>query len=200
LVTGLSNGIFTVTVSDNIGCSKTHTVVVNTNPNPIANAGTDKKIKTGEQIQLQALGGINYNWHPSAGLDCWSCSNPIANPGNTTTYYVIVSDDNGCTSMDSVIVELESICTDLFIPNVFSPNNDGQNDVFKIYGSCVKEAVLTIYDQWGEKIFDASGDSPNWDGTYKGREFSSDVFMYKAKIILVTGDEISKTGNISLVK
>lgn len=184
----------------NGACATEDSILINVFALPIVDAGNNVTINKGTSIQLNASGGIGYSWSPAVDLSCINCPNPIANPTETTTYYVTVVNENGCTKTDQVTVTIEWICSDLFIPNAFSPNDDGQNDLFRIYGSCVKEVFMEIYNQWGERIFEDSGASPYWDGTYRGEKLNSDVFAYSTKIILVTGEEIFRIGNVSLVR
>jgi len=181
-------------------CEIKKSIFVNVFSLPIFNAGSNVTITKGSSIQLNATGGIGYNWSPPTGLSCVNCPDPIASPTETTTYYVTVTNETGCAATDSVVVNVDWICADLFIPNVFSPNADGQNDLFYVYGECVKEVAISIYNQWGERVFEDTGASPYWDGTFRGKELNSDVFAYNAKIILVTGEEISKVGNVTLLK
>ncbi len=181
-------------------CEIKESIFVNVFSLPVVNAGSNVTITKGSSIQLNATGGIGYSWSPPTGLSCVNCPDPIASPTETTTYYVTVTNEIGCTATDLVIVNVEWICADLFIPNVFSPNGDGQNDLFHVYGDCVKEVFISIYNQWGERVFEDTGASPYWDGTFRGQELNSDIFAYNAKIILVSGEEISKVGNVTLLK
>ncbi|MFN8395276.1 MAG: hypothetical protein U0176_11560 [Bacteroidia bacterium] len=95
---------YTVTGTSSFGCVNSDQVVVTVNPLPIANAGQDATICSGGNTQLQASGGVTYAWSPSNGLSSTTISNPVASPLANTTYTVTVTDANGCTSTDAVIV------------------------------------------------------------------------------------------------
>jgi len=89
------------------------------------------------------------------------------------------------------------------LPNVFSPNNDGENDVLKMYFGnmqCIKTFEMRIYNRWGEKVFETTDPVAEWDGSYKGKMEETAVFDYYMKATLITGDEIVKKGNISLMR
>lgn len=107
--TGLAAGNYTVTVTDAGGCAFTVTVTVNMTGGPTATAGADVSMCMGNSTQLNAGGGGNYSWIPATALSNAAISNPIANPNTTTTYTVIVTDVNGCTSADNVTVTINAL-------------------------------------------------------------------------------------------
>ena len=89
------------------------------------------------------------------------------------------------------------------MPNLFSPNGDGINDVLHIYGWSVDEVDFRIFDRWGELIFQSS--DPNlstwgWDGTYRGVELNSAVFVYTVEVTYMDGREQVQHGNITLIR
>ncbi|MFH0895301.1 MAG: gliding motility-associated C-terminal domain-containing protein [Bacteroidota bacterium] len=191
---------YTVTVS-NGPCSATEDITVSTLPNPTANAGNDTTITLGASAQLNGSGGVTYAWSPATGLSCTDCANPIATPSVTTTYTLVVTGANGCTNADIVIVSVEIQCGEVFIPNAFSPNNDGQNDLECVFGNCITEIRFAIFDRWGEKVFETTDPKVAcWDGKYKGEFMNSGVFVYYMKATLLTGEEIERQGNITLFR
>jgi gliding motility-associated-like protein len=170
-------------------------------PTSILELGADTSIFAGESVVLNADGGSTYSWSPSNGLSCTNCPNPIASPIETTTYTVIV-DSAGCVSIDEITINVE-ISGDVYVPNLFSPNGDGINDVLHIYGWSVDEVDFRIYDRWGELIFQSS--DPNlstwgWDGTYRGVELNSAVFVYTVEVTYMDGREQVQHGNITLIR
>ena len=177
---------------------------------PVANAGDDTTLNKGESAQLSGTGGGAYSWYPPTGISCTTCQNITVSPQATTTYTLLVTDLNGCSSVDEVTVTVKEDCGfgDIFVPNAFSPNADGENELECLYGKCIQSFNFTIYDRWGGKVFSAQGDTspkggepiPCWDGIYKGKPMNSDVFVYYLQATLLNGEEIIKTGNISLIK
>lgn len=105
-VTPLTTSTFTVTVTDNNGCSATDDVIVDVNSLPPANAGNDFSICTGNTGNLNASGGVTYAWSPPNGLSNTNTANPVANPASQTTYTVTVTDANGCSQTDAVVVSI----------------------------------------------------------------------------------------------
>jgi gliding motility-associated-like protein len=88
----------------------------------------------------------------------------------------------------------------LFVPNAFTPNGDGKNDVLYVYGTNIKSLTLTIYDQYGEMIFRSESKSSGWDGTYKGKIEPVGVYMYFVEAIMNDGQTVTKKGSITLLR
>lgn len=202
---GLSANIYTCTVTDANGCTQTSTTAVVIGGAPVANAGNDVTIVGGTGIGITATGGGTYNWSPASGLSCTTCPNPQAQPTITTQYCVMVTDVNGCTDVDCMTITVDVPCpsNDQFsVPNAFSPNKDGHNDIFNIQGwmPCMTQFEMIIYDRWGEKVFESKDITIGWDGSYNGKNLDPAVFVYYVHATLVNGAEIVKRGNVSLVK
>ncbi len=201
MASGLSSGTYTCFVTDSKGCIKINSVGIVSHPAPVAGVSPDITIQWGSTTLLSASGGNAYSWSPAVNLSCTSCQSPAANPATTTTYFVTVKDTTtGCTSIDSVTVTVDIICGEVFVPNGFSPNGDGVNDVECVYGKCIETMHFSIYDRWGEKVFETENTGQCWDGTYKGQLMNSAVFVYYLQATMLSGESISKKGNISLIR
>lgn len=185
-----------------------HQVKVTVWPKPTVNAGSDETIVAGSSVMLQATAGnaIQYLWTPSATLSCSTCSNPTAKPSVTTQYKVTAISSKGCKNSDSVVVIVICDQGQLFIPNLFSPNGDGMNDVFYPRGVGLKEITsFRVFDRWGEIVFEKTNmnlnvESEGWNGTFKGKELAPDVYVYMLEGICETGEQINWKGDISLMR
>jgi gliding motility-associated-like protein len=146
-------------------------------PLPLADAGEDITIRLGDKIQLLGSGGVKYSWSPAQGLSDLSVANPVAQPAVTTTYRLTVTSAEGCTSTDEITIKVQQ---DVLIPNTFTPNNDGTNDVWVIkniedYPGC----KIEIFNRWGNKVYDSAGYSQPWNGTANnGQELPVTTYFY----------------------
>jgi gliding motility-associated-like protein len=198
-VSPLTPTTYNVTVTS-AGCSSTSSISINLLTPPTANAGNDTTINIGESAQLHGSGGVDFSWSPEGTLSCSTCAGPIATPLSTTSYVLVVTGANGCKSSDTVTVKVEVNCGDVFVPNAFSPNNEGKNELECVYGNCIKSMEFSVYDRWGEKVFTSTDTKICWDGTYKGKKLNTGVFVYYLKATLYNRSEISKKGNINLFR
>lgn len=177
------------------------TVTVAVNPLPNIDAGQDQAIGLNETVQLWVSGGEHYSWSPSESLNDATSHNPIAQPITTTTYYVIGTDANGCHNSDSVTIKVRS---EIFVPNLFSPNQDGENDIFYMYGTGIKEIYWAIYDLNGQKIFESNAIEKGWDGMVNGSPAPLGVYIWMLKGIYYDGRPLAyngkNQGNFRLVR
>jgi gliding motility-associated-like protein len=166
-------------------------------------AGEDTLITLGSSVILNASGADQYSWSPTGSLSCGYCSTPTATPIETTEYCVTGTDLWGCNTEDCVRIEVTIECETFFAPNVFAPAEGGhiENDCYRIYGTeCFDTFKLSIYNRWGEVVFETENKEDCWDGTYRGQDVNSGVFVYQLDGVLVTGQEFSRKGNITLVR
>lgn len=120
----------------------------------------------GEEFKIQAAGNGTFNWYPSNGLSCSQCANPTATLRSSALYIATITDINSCSNKDSVYVIVNESCGEtVLIPNVFSPNSDGINDLFKITVSNIRSFECDIFDRWGIKLFNSTNYDSSWNGT-----------------------------------
>lgn len=186
----------------------TNYVTVIVHPLPTVDAGPDQNLLAGSSAQLKATGTLisTYLWTPENTLSCDTCYNPVASMSVNTTYYVKVSTIFGCTADDSVNIRLFCDNSQLFIPNTFTPNNDGKNDRFYPRGqgvSIVKS--FRIYNRWGELLFERSDiklndESNAWDGTYNGSTPRPDVYVWVIDAVCETGQPLFLKGDVTIIR
>jgi gliding motility-associated-like protein len=184
-------------------CGGADTITIDVYSAPIASVTPQiATINYGSFVSLTATGGGTYNWTPSEGLSCNDCADPVASPEVTTTYCVAVA-DSGCFDTACVTIEVEFDCGELYVPNVFTPNSGDVNSLECVMGgACITQLDFRIYNRWGELVFQTSDPDVCWDGTHmrNGKPMSTAVFAYILDATLITGEEINKKGNISLIR
>lgn len=162
---------------------------------------TSTLINTGQQIQLVAASNeTDFSWTPAAGLSCNNCPNPVAGPAASTVYTVEVTGRRGCHSTATVSIQVDDLCGELFAPSAFSPNNDGNNDTWCVYGNCITSIRCDIFNRWGQKVFTITDKDQCWDGTINGTSQNSGVFIFQAEATLINGENKTLKGNFTLIK
>ena len=189
---------YQVIIQTALGCADTFSVLVDVNPMPYVDAGPDLWIQFGENVTLSGnTDAPNYYWEGVQFLSCINCLTPqITTPENT--YYVLhVSDSLGCTASDSVQINMEGI---LYVPNTFTPNGDGVNDVFEIQGENINEFQLWIFNRWGEEVYYTNVMTDYWDGYYKGKLAQIDGYSWEIRYSDYNNTQHKKVGFICVAK
>ncbi|HXH19955.1 MAG TPA: PKD domain-containing protein, partial [Chitinophagales bacterium] len=127
-------------------------------PAPISVSASESAVEQGESVQLNVSGGDSYLWSPDSQLSCTNCNNPVAVMDESTTFYVFVTDTNGCITSDSVAVTVVSKCERAVkMPSAFSPNHDHVNDFIKPFvSSAIDNFSMSIFNRWGQLVFRSS--------------------------------------------
>jgi gliding motility-associated-like protein len=189
---------YTVNVSRNKCITKKNTTVV-VNAGALVTACCNQTIENGTTVQLTASGVTTYQWLPNSGLNCDTCATVMATPSITTTYTVIGTDKNGCKSEQEVTVDVA--CNDFVVPNIFTPNNDGINDVFLIPAQYMSKFSVTIYDRWGNKVFTSTDANKSWTGVNSSGEWvSNGTYYYMITAECSSGVSYNKKGFVQLLR
>ncbi len=170
-------------VKDVNGCgSLPVTNIININAAPAINAGPDKYFRFGNPVTLDASisnpGNYDFIWTPSTYLNLATILNPVASPDRKMVYTILATDKTThCAASDSVLVKPISIVQ---IPNAFTPNNDGKNDLFKVLGTeMITKFNLKIFNRYGQLVFETSDKNTGWDGKLKGYDVQAGGFIYR---------------------
>jgi gliding motility-associated-like protein len=202
----------TLIVTNLLGEKDTIVDSVQVKISPVANINNNQTyttIELGTSTTLNAgysSGTLYYSWTaiPSESIECPTCSAIEVNPQQNTYYIVKASNGFGCFDYDTILVKVEKICGEVFIPTAFSPNGDKINDNALVKNNdCIRSIVFSIFDRWGEKVFyteDPAVAAKGWDGNYKGQPMDAGVFVYYVDIVLSDNTVFSQKGNITLVR
>ncbi|MCU0432129.1 MAG: gliding motility-associated C-terminal domain-containing protein [Bacteroidia bacterium] len=198
--TSLAPGSYSCTVTDLNNCTATFTVAVGSGAGPLVTVGPGVSILFGNSTTLTASGASTYSWAPAAGLSCTNCASPVASPSVTTTYTVTGTDANGCSNSAVITVTVDLQCGDVFVPNVFSPNNDGLNDQLMVYGNCVTEMQFEVYDRWGNRVYTGTNPDEGWDGSRNGTMLDNGIYAWQLSATLVNGQTVKLSGDVQLMQ
>lgn len=190
-----------VVVEDELGCTDTlfTDIVVKEEPQ-ITIHPSDTTIKYGKSVQLNASGASEYVWYPIESLNYNTIPNPISTPEKTTLYEVTGIDKYGCMNTEEAIVRVE-YDDEIFLPNSFTPNNDGLNDRFKIRNLQYQKLIsFQIFNRYGNMVYSSSNPEEGWDGNYNGKEAPSGVYMYVIELAYPNNEIRTLTGDLSLLR
>lgn len=196
--------IFSVEITDTI-CSLTDTLftTVTIDPLPVLTLSKSNDIDCStNSSQLFVTGASQYLWNPSTTLNNPLSGNPIASPITQTTYWVIGTDDLGCSNTDSITVFVNDANKGGYLmANAFTPNNDGINDCYGIQNwGIILELEFSIYNRWGERVFFTTNPAKCWDGTYKGKLQDPNMFTYQIKAKTSCENYVFRKGLLSLIR
>lgn len=197
--TATSNVIYSVNIAKDGYCSSTLTTALIVNNLPIINAGKDTTYNIDDQIFITAKGTGNISWIAGDFIVCKDCPQTQIQPTRDGCYIAESVNEFGCKATDQVCITITTNYG-IFIPNSFTPNADGLNDVFRIYGNSLLMVKAEIFDRWGKLLFTSNNIENCWDGTYKNVPCEQGVYNYKVSYKGVDGKVSEKTGSITLLR
>ncbi|HLP20226.1 MAG TPA: gliding motility-associated C-terminal domain-containing protein, partial [Chitinophagales bacterium] len=206
-LTGLSAGTYGYTLTDANGCQVTDNNVDITEPDSLTLSVTPTpvEVKLGNTLQLQTTtnysGTVNYNWTPQFGLTCYDCADPVFDGIYSQPYTVILTTPEGCTGTAKFEVTVIPNY-DIFIPNAFTPNGDGVNDFWEIFGNLpgIKQIEVMVFNRIGEKVFESNDINFKWDGDFKGTDAPPGVYTYTAKFVWINNhSDANYRGTVTLL-
>jgi gliding motility-associated-like protein len=192
---------YVVLVENEFGCTDTESVTINVFETPDVTVSNDTTIYLGNNVDLEATGGVVYQWVPPTYLSDPNSPFPTSQqPQDTITYYVTVTSADGCQTTDSVTINVRWDAL-VAIPSAFSPNNDGHNDLLRLLVRGIFDLDhFYVYNRWGELVFETMDVNLGWDGSYKGSEQPVGVYVYSYAGTDHVGNSISGSGSVTLVR
>ena len=188
-----------VTGFDSLGCFSTTTKYINLYPRALVHAGNDRIIQFGDEVMLQPNSIYPITWESSPYLSCLKCNQPYAKPPETTTFYASIISPDGCEETDSVNVFVRG---NMYVPNAFTPDEDGLNDIFKAEGVDISEFKMEIYNRWGDLVFISENIGQGWDGSNRsdGYYCPPDIYQYRIIAREKHGDYFELKGHVTLLR
>jgi gliding motility-associated-like protein len=208
----LGGGVYSVVVQDAIGCELSLNVNLHPGNDLELDLGPDQTIRIGQRAQLEAAYNIpdeevaSFLWTTTDTIECDTCTSINVGPFITRVYTATLIDVNGCALNEDVTVFVRNP-REVYIPNGFSPNNDGQNDRLWIYSDDDVEYVRSflIFNRWGEAVFEvynfpANDPAYGWDGYHRGVLYNAAVFTYLAEVQFIDGSVKLFKGDVTLMR
>lgn len=195
---------YIVTVRDNLGCPKPvkDSVWVLVSPPVVANAGpADTTVVLGQPLQLNASGADTYLWSPSTWLNNPNIKNPVALPQDDITYMLTATTTQGCIGTDFINVKLYKVDPDLYVPNAFSPDGDGLNDILKPILLGMRDLhYFKVFNRWGKLLYSTTQKNQGWDGRFNGKVQDAATYIWMAEGVNYKGELKQKKGYTILIR
>ncbi len=201
----LDAGFHTLTLVDASGEVYHQDVFIAEPPTLTIDLGGDQTVMLGEDVQLSVVTNFapaSWFWSPPDYLDCTDCPYPVVQkPFDDIAYTLLATDANGCSATGRVSILVEKI-RQVFVPNAFSPNNDGINDELTVFAGpqVAKINSFKVFNRWGGLMYEYYNFSPNdlqfgWDGKFNGKLMDSGVYVWLAEVEFLDGQiEVFKGG------
>lgn len=179
-----------------------NTITMLVNPLPVITFNPPHPtMPAGGSVQLQATINSGYTgllWTPAAGLSNTTIPNPVANPGNTTTYKLEVFTAANCNSSKTITV---TVTREIYIPDAFTPDGNGTNDIFRIPpGTTMTLQQFLVYNRYGNLVFSTHDINKGWDGTFNGARSPAGAYTYIIRGLDARGHEVFLTGMVTLMR
>ena len=194
-----------LTVGTDKGCTAVDTGMINIFPSPLPLASHDTVVTRNANIQLEAndgAGGVNgqFDWSPSTGLSDPHIADPILTSNVNSTYYVTMKNYYGCTITDSIHVTYFT-GPDIYVPNAFTPNGDGKNDIFRPFVVGISQFdYFRVFDRNGRLVFQTQQYNQGWNGNISGKKSPAGTYVWEAKGIDFNGKTVFRKGTVELLR
>ncbi len=209
-VNSLTPGTYTVEVLDNYGCMTEESFEIESTQ-PIFTIGNQEiEIDLGERTLLDpnavsTSANLTYSWSGNGEMDCLDCETITVEPIASTRYEVTITSETGCTTTTNFLVRVRKNF-EVYLPNAFSPNGDGSNDLYTIGVGNEVEAInsVSIFNRWGALVYKgedlAKDQSEGWDGMFKGKLSESGVYIVMVEVTYIDGEKQIFNGDLVIVK
>jgi gliding motility-associated-like protein len=193
---------YEVVVTDEFGCVNSSGTLVTVQQFPVV-FPRDTTLIVGEtfSVDLTDFAIAQYSWSPNTNISCADCPNPEFTALESIKYYVAVTDTSGCFTIEYPLNLDVRFIYSVDVPQAFTPNNDGVNDVVYVNGWGIKELLyFRVFNRFGQLVFESSNIDNGWDGTYNGKPQPIETYTYVVQVLTHENKAINKSGTIKLVR
>jgi len=202
-ITPQVNTTYTAVATGTNGCTDTARINVVVTDFSLDLTTAVNPVQAGVTVTASTQSATSYTvteWQPAVLYPQQQALSQQFRADTSTNIMVVGRSTEGCIDTARLYLEVEQINNDVFVPNVFSPNGDGRNDVFRVFGSSLNSVDLTVFNQWGELIFRSRDLNNGWDGRFKGTAQPVGVYIYVLRAELTDGTIINKKGSVNLIR
>ncbi|WP_367388003.1 gliding motility-associated C-terminal domain-containing protein [Lewinella sp. LCG006] len=208
-IDGLAAGNYTLYLQDANDCLTEQTTVLPASTTLVLDLGDDQELLLGDSFLLDPFTNFvpaSWDWSTTMYLSSPDSFVTYTQPSESIRYFLTMTDSNGCSVQDEIFLRVRRDI-DVFVPNVFSPNNDGSNDLLRIFAGSAINSIrqFQIFDRWGNQLYVDGPFSPNdpqygWNGKFRGEEMNPGVYVYFATVELVDGSLVQIEGDVVLLR
>ena len=198
---------YSLTVLGANGCTSVQpaTVKVVLTPPPVVFAGDDTAVLAGHTLPLDAIdvsnsGFTQYVWTPASGLNNAAIQDPVAQITGNITYTVTATTADGCSGTASITIDAAAY-SDIIVPNAFTPNDDGHNDVLKVDAIGIRDfKYFSVFNRWGQEVFTTNNQGIGWDGTRGGQAQPAGAYVWATMGLDFSGKQVLRKGTVILIR
>ncbi|MGY6562183.1 MAG: gliding motility-associated C-terminal domain-containing protein [Luteibaculaceae bacterium] len=153
-------------------------------------------------LSVQPIENTSILWQPIEFVTNPNAWETTAFTDKNRWFYATLTKES-CSVTDSILISIkQDFCREpfIFLPNAFSPNNDGNNDFLQIFGEPIETLSLQIFNRWGQMVFETTNPRFRWDGTFNGKPLEKGVYVYQLSVDCIPGVNFSKNGNITILR
>ena len=171
-------------------------IIIHALPTPVIYP-IESVIYEGEKIELSVGEYSYYEWYSEDNIPIDTLSTLMV--ADSGSFYVLVVDDNGCENISENSIVFLVPLTQLFVPSVFTPNNDEHNELFVIKGEYIESFNIKIFSSWGDQIFESNNIGKCWDGTFKNKKVQQDTYYYNIEVVGQDGNLLVRSGSVKVL-
>ncbi len=195
-----STNTYYVVKTSGTTCVKYDTIRIQVVPPPMVQAGNDTSLCEGDRMQLHANGAIRYQWSPNVNISDTTISDPFITAKNSITYSVTGFNLSGCYSKSNITISVNScidtLSSEILIPNVFTPNNDQVNDFFELEVKNISGFTVVVFNRWGQKIFESNDPLFKWGGD----SYPDGIYFFKINYTNSDKKKVENKGPLTLIR
>jgi gliding motility-associated-like protein len=189
--------LYSVQITDEYGCVQTLTTYVDLYDTPSITVSPAVYAVVGDTTLISAYGNGTISWSPNYNISCLECTDALVWPDVEYIYTATITDANGCKNAAPIPIYYDPL---IYVPNVFTPNGDQFNNVFKAEGLNILSYQMYIFNRWGELVKTLNSIDESWDGSYQGSLVLDDVYIWQIKYIDLKNTAHVLRGHVTVLK